>query len=144
MEVESKQLGPNHHLQVGSRWAMPFGVAKSGLGAYTGNHIIFLSIFHSIFHLPLAYVELGSQLWLSESCDNIAFFSSFSSYSDNLRSPRSLRYPSSDPAPLPPLLRSPRSLPAPRDSCFILWTLSGAFRFVFCISLMLVSFSAHY
>ena len=46
---------------------MSFGIAKSGLGAYTGNHIILFIHFHSIFRPPLAYVELGSRLWLSES-----------------------------------------------------------------------------
>jgi len=75
-------------------------------------------------------------------CDNIAFFSSFSSYSDDLRSLRSLQYPSSNPTPLPPLFRSLVSFPAPHDSCFVLWTLSDALRFVSCISLMLVSSSA--
>ena len=36
------------------------------------------------------------------------------------------------------------SFPAPRDSCFVLWTLSGAFRFVSCISLTFVSLSARH
>jgi len=46
------ELGPGHHLQVGSRQAMSFGIAKSGLGAYTGNRIIFFIHFHSIFRPP--------------------------------------------------------------------------------------------
>jgi len=61
------ELGPGHHLQVGSRWAMSFGIAKSGLGAYTGNHIIFLSISIPSSVRHLVCVGLGSRLWLSES-----------------------------------------------------------------------------
>jgi len=46
---------------------MSFGIAKSGLGVYTGNHIIFLSIFHFLSVHHLACIGLGSWLWLSES-----------------------------------------------------------------------------
>ena len=90
------------------------------------------------FLLPIA---VDQPPWRSQStvpisssgsqCDNIAFFSSFSSYSDNLRSPRSLRYPSSDPAPLPPLLRSPRSLP--RSPWLVFHTMDSFWCFPICI-----------
>jgi len=55
---------------------------------------------------------------LHPKCDNIAFFLLFPLYSDDLRSPRSLRslsQPSSDPSD---------PFPRFRDSCFVLWTLS--------------------